>query len=89
MIEGYALAFDEDSEKSDFQQRRPESVRVAMPRSMRRSWKHLAKERIEDSTPTIPMGKRFWPLRGDEKTEIRKLFEREDVRRLVLAMIRP
>jgi len=65
MIEGYELAFQEGSENSDSQQHRPESVGVAMRRSMYRSWKQLAKERIKDITPTIPMGKRFWPLRWD------------------------
>jgi uncharacterized protein (DUF2252 family) len=86
MMAGYELAFEEALENSDFQQHRPESVRVAMRRSMSRSWKHLAKERIEDSTPTIPMGKRFWPLRKDEKVEINKLFQREDVRRLATSL---
>jgi uncharacterized protein (DUF2252 family) len=69
MMEGYELAFGEDSENADFQRHRPESVRVAMRRSMSRSWKHLAKERIEDVAPTIPLGKRFWPLQKDEKVE--------------------
>ena len=86
MMEGYELAFGEDSENADFQRHRPESVRVAMRRSMSRSWKHLAKERIKDVTPTIPMGKRFWPLHKDEKVEIRSLFQREDVRRLVTSL---
>jgi len=86
MMEGYELAFGEDSENPFFQRHRPESVRVAMRRSMSRSWKHLAKERIKDVTPTIPMGKRFWPLHKDEKVEIRSLFQREDVRRLVTSL---
>ena len=86
MMEGYEMAFGEDSENADFQRQRPESVRVAMRRSMSRSWKHLARERIKDVTPTIPMGKRFWPLHKDEKVEIRSLFQREDVRRLVTSL---
>jgi uncharacterized protein (DUF2252 family) len=86
MMEGYELAFDEDSDNADFQRHRPESVRVAMRRSMSRSWKHLARERIKDVTPTIPMGKRFWPLRGDEKAEIRSLFQRDNVRRLATSL---
>jgi uncharacterized protein (DUF2252 family) len=86
MMEGYESAFGEDSENADFQRHRPESVRVAMRRSMSRSWKHLARERIKDVTPTIPMGKRFWPLHKNEKVEIRSLFQREDVRRLVTAL---
>jgi uncharacterized protein (DUF2252 family) len=86
MMEGYERAFQEGSENPDFQQHRPKSVRMAMRRSMSRSWKHLAKERIKDATPTIPMGKRFWPLRNDENVEIRKLFQREDVRHLATSL---
>jgi uncharacterized protein (DUF2252 family) len=48
-----------------------------------RSWKQLAEDRIEDIDPAIPLGKRFWPLSGTEKHEIKKLFQREDARRLV------
>jgi len=32
------------------------------------------------------MGKRFWPLHKDEEVEIRSLFQREDVRRLVTSL---
>jgi uncharacterized protein (DUF2252 family) len=86
MIGGYEQAFEEDSQLRDFQQNRPESARVAMRRSLNRSWKHLAKDRIEDIDPTIPLGRRFWPLRKDEKLEIKKLFQQEDVRRLVTSL---
>src|ERR1700680_2155804 len=82
MVDGYEEAFAEDSEHPDFQPNRPESVRVALRRSLSRSWKQLAKDRIENSKPTIPLGRRFWPLRNDEKVEINRLFQREDVRRL-------
>jgi hypothetical protein len=50
-----------------------------MRRSLNRSWKQLASDRIEDTKQTIPLGKRFWPLRKDEKLEIKRLFEQEDV----------
>src|ERR1700722_18144153 len=86
IMEGYELAFGEDSENADFQRHRPESVRVAMRRSMSRCWKHLARERIKDVTPTIPMGKRFWPLQKDEKVEMGSIFQREDGRRLVISV---
>jgi len=83
MVEGYEEAFAEEPEQSDFQRNRPESVRIAMRRSLSRSWKQLAKDRIEDTKPAIPLGKRFWPLSREEKLEIKNLFQREDVRRLV------
>jgi uncharacterized protein (DUF2252 family) len=86
MVDGYEEAFAEDSEHPDFQPNRPESVRVALRRSLSRSWKQLAKDRIENSKPTIPLGRRFWPLRNDEKVEINRLFRREDVRALATSL---
>ncbi len=85
MMAGYEQAFEE-SRTADFQQDRPESIRIAMRRSLSRSWKHLAKDRIGDIDPTIPLGKRFWPLRKEEKREIRKLFKQENVRKLVTSL---
>ena len=82
MVEGYEEAFAEGYEHPT----RPESVRVAMRRSLSRSWKQLARDRIEDVKPTIPLGTRFWPLRNDEKGEIKKLFQREDVQALATSI---
>jgi uncharacterized protein (DUF2252 family) len=56
-----------------------------MKRSRRRSWKELARERIEDVQPQIPLGKRFWPLRGDEKAR-NQANDHESVRRLVTSL---
>jgi uncharacterized protein (DUF2252 family) len=86
MMGGYEQAFQENAQSPEFQQERPESVRIAMRRSMKRSWRHLAEDRIEDVDPVIPLGKRFWPLRKDEALGIKKLFQGEDVRRLVTSM---
>ena len=47
-----------------------------------RSWKHLAKERIVDARPTIPLGKRFWPLSDSERHALEELFATERLRRL-------
>jgi uncharacterized protein (DUF2252 family) len=49
---------------------------------LRRSWKQPAKDRIEDINPTIPLGRRFWPLVRDEKLDVQKLFQREEIRHL-------
>jgi uncharacterized protein (DUF2252 family) len=86
MVEGYEEAFAEKTGQSDLQRDRPESVQIAMRHSLSRSWKQLDQDRIEDIKPEIPLGKRFWPLSQDEKREIKKLFEREDVRRLVTSL---
>jgi uncharacterized protein (DUF2252 family) len=85
MVEGYEEAFAEQTE-SDFQRNRPESVQIAMRRSLSRSWKQLAQDRIEDIRPTIPLGRRFWPLNKSERLAIKELFKREDLRRLVTSL---
>ena len=53
---------------------------------MRRRWRQLAEERIEDVRPTIPRGERFWDLSRDESAELSKLFEVKDVRHLITSM---
>ena len=58
-------------------------VRIVMKRAVGRTWKQLARERLEDTTPTIPLGNRFWPPSGEEAQEIRQLFANDLVRRLV------
>jgi uncharacterized protein (DUF2252 family) len=55
--------------------RKPDPIHVVMREAVRRSWKHLAREHLEDVQPTIPLGKRFWPLNEQEKAEIGALFE--------------
>src|ERR1700730_16283047 len=79
MIEGYAEAM-EPRRTGDEQDEVPEAMRLAVKAATRRSWKHLANERIENIKPTIPLGKRFWPLAADERSEITRLFEKEHVR---------
>jgi uncharacterized protein (DUF2252 family) len=84
MIEGYeeALAHADP----DLRSRRPECVQVVMRQAVKRTWEYLAKERLEDTHPTIPLGKRFWPLADEEKREIERIFSTEEVRRLVTAL---
>ena len=65
---------------------RPKCVRFVMREAVSRNWEHLAKERIEDTTPTIPLGKRFWPLTAPERAEIERIFATEEARRLVTTL---
>jgi len=58
----------------DLRSRRPECVQVVMRQAVKRTWDHLAKERLEDTHPTIPLGKRFWPVADEEKREIERFF---------------
>ena len=86
MMEGYEQAFEELTENPEETIDHPHAVRMAMKQAIKRSWRQLAQERIEDATPSIPLGKRFWPLSADEKKQIKKLFEQEKVRKLVTAL---
>ena len=53
---------------------------------MRRRWRHLAEERIENVTPAIPLGKRFLALTTRERKELKRLFEEDDVRELITSL---
>lgn len=64
----------------------PKAISHALKRALRRKWRHLAEERIEDVRPTIPLGKCFWPLTGQEKHDIQRLFATDDARKLVTAL---
>jgi uncharacterized protein (DUF2252 family) len=84
MIEGYEQAFgtNDGTDETDG----PRAVRLVMKRAINRSWKHLAQERLDDLRPTIPLGKRFWPLEKDEKQALAALFKTKAARKLVTAL---
>jgi uncharacterized protein (DUF2252 family) len=84
MILGYEEALAADT--PDLRSRRPECVEVAMKRAFGRTWQHLAKERLEDPRPTIPLGKKFWPLSPEERAEIERIFATEEARKLATAL---
>ncbi|WXA89727.1 DUF2252 domain-containing protein [Pendulispora rubella] len=63
--------------------KKPESIRIVLKKALRRTWKDLFEERLEDTTPDIPLGAHFWPLSATEKKVVKELFSSNDVRRLV------
>jgi uncharacterized protein (DUF2252 family) len=81
MMDGYLSAFGGRLDKTVME--KPQCVQVVMRQAVGRTWKHLALERLSDTKPTIPLGKRFWPLSQVEKTAIEALFGDEQVRGLV------
>jgi uncharacterized protein (DUF2252 family) len=86
MMEGYERGLSARAGDRAGQGKRPEAIRVVMKQAVSRTWKHLAKERIEDLRPTIPRGERFWPLARAEKREIKALFRTREVRHLIVAL---
>jgi uncharacterized protein (DUF2252 family) len=85
MMEGYERSLGAPIHSSKHAEK-PECVRVIMRRAMHRTWKHLARERLRDLKPNIPLGERFWPLSRQESKAIQDLFAQEPVRRLVASL---
>jgi uncharacterized protein (DUF2252 family) len=87
MMKGYQSAIvSRRSKKATKSSADLRPVRMVLKQSLKREWRHLAEERIEDVKPTIPLGERFWALSAEEKEEIAKLFETEEARRLITAL---
>ncbi|MBY0295086.1 MAG: DUF2252 domain-containing protein [Methylobacterium sp.] len=84
MVRGYALGLD--TQGADEAPPEPEAVRMVRRRALGRHWKHLARERLKDVEPAIPLGRKFWALNGEEHAALRDLFGKEEVRHLVLAL---
>jgi uncharacterized protein (DUF2252 family) len=82
LMEGYAAALGGESIDKEIEKKDPKSIRDLMHLAENRSWKQLAKDRIENTKPTIPLGKRFWPISRQERREIANIFQGEDMRRL-------
>jgi uncharacterized protein (DUF2252 family) len=71
MVEGYEQALADPG--GDDPGPEPQAVATVRRRALGRRWRHLARERIEDEAPRIPLGKKFWPLGADESDSIRAL----------------
>ncbi len=84
MIRGYGLALAEPSDGELVAE--PNVVKSVRRRALGRRWRHLARERIEDVTPNIPLGRKFWALADEERHAIDALFQEPEIRRLVLTL---
>jgi uncharacterized protein (DUF2252 family) len=87
MVNGYEAAMaDHDHRESSVDE--PDVVHTVKRRALGRRWRHLARERIADAEPTIPLGKKFWPIDDRERAALTALFEQPDIRRKILALDR-
>jgi len=86
MMEGYENGLRVDPNRSKIDEPKPDCIKVVMKRALGRTWKHLARERLEDTRPEIPLGKRFWPLAREERRELTALFALKEIRDLVTAL---
>jgi uncharacterized protein (DUF2252 family) len=85
VFQGYEHAFH-DKESRRRLGAKPDLIHIVMREAVRRSWKNLARERLEDIQPTIPLGKRFWPLAPRERGEIDALFEVDGIAELATSL---
>ena len=83
---GYLSALRGAGREQDRGGRRPEATRLVIEKALRRSWKHLLNQEIEDTSPRIPLGSRFWPIVRAERQAAEQLFGTEDMRRLVTSL---
>jgi uncharacterized protein (DUF2252 family) len=86
MMEGYRNGLKVDPHRSKVEEPRPDCIKVVMKRALGRTWKHLARERLEDTRPNIPLGKRFWPLAREERRELTALFALKEIRELLTSL---
>ena len=83
MMQGYERGFQQGDDSNP---ERPAQVKAGMRTAVRRTWKHLARERIERVKPSIPLGKHFWPLSREEKTAIKQLCDTSEIHALVTSL---
>ena len=85
MMIGYTAALNDGHRR-----RRPEKearpVQRVMKQALKRRWRNLAEERIEDVRPSIPRGDKFWEVSPGEDRQLKALFASDAVRKLVTAM---
>ncbi len=88
MVDGYESAFRPEAHGkiTDARNEMPKIVASVMREAAGRSWKHLADERIQGGEPTIPLGRRFWPLTHGERSAVEELFAQEKLSQLITSL---
>ena len=86
LIDGYERAMGSGRKEYRLVER-PSCISLVMKAATKRRWKHLADERIEGSKPTIPLGRRFWPVTDEERSELEMLASGADMQKLVAQLV--
>jgi len=84
MVEGYEAALADPEGENGAPE--PEAVRTVRRRALGRKWKHLARERLDDVEPRIPLGSKFLKLEAAERAALKALFAEDAVRRTILSL---
>ncbi|QBB71211.1 DUF2252 domain-containing protein [Pseudolysobacter antarcticus] len=64
----------------------PKVIASTYKNALQRKWRHLARERLDGTAPSIPLGKNFWPLMKPEKTALDELFQQESLCALLTSL---
>ena len=86
MMIGYGAALEDGHRVKRKPDPEARAVHRVMQLALRRRWKNLAKERIEDVRPTIPRGDKFWELTRPEWKQLKTLIASDELRSLVTAL---
>jgi uncharacterized protein (DUF2252 family) len=86
LTSGYEDALNGDFDSRREKSYRPKRIRAILARAVRRRWRQLAEERLENVRPSIPLGRCFWSLTKGERRDIGVLFEGDDVRNLITSL---
>ncbi|PTR34289.1 uncharacterized protein (DUF2252 family) [Luteibacter sp. OK325] len=86
LIDGYERAMGSGRKEYRLVER-PSCISLVMKAATRRRWKHLAEERIAGPKPTIPLGRRFWPVTEKERSELEALASGIEMQNLVTQLV--
>ena len=86
MVEGYEEALSRPTQVTRIEVDDLAPIQSVLRKSRGRAWRNLAEERIEDITPKIPLGEKFWTLKEEEHQAIAALFLQDDVRAKILKL---
>lgn len=81
VVQGYIDAFSSNKRQPPFERR--DVVSQALKESKRRTWRHLAEERVSGSLVQVPLGKSFWPVSKSERLEVSSLVDSPDIQSLI------
>jgi len=80
LIAGYQSALEGDFSDQKERDHRPKIIQRLLVRSTQRRWRHLAEERLATVEPKIPLGPRFWKLTPQERKELARIVESDEIR---------
>lgn len=86
LVTGYDEALAGDFAAEHDKSHRSRRIQKILAQSVHRRWRHLARDRLEDTKPNLPRGRRFWSLTGQERAGLGGLFGEEPVRAMVTAL---